>query len=128
MSFCRDGPDDQHADSERRTRKPFHATDGNGTSKARDGSLQRRPVVVGRIASVAVRSQSRLIQPTTNERGGRSLCRPRPRILERIDYFRLVIAVRSAESLAIPVAPHQLEPKPPGLVGVMNEVLRFLVV
>ncbi len=33
-------------------------------------------------------------------------------------YFRLAIAVRSTESLAIPVAPHQLEPTPPGLIGV----------
>ena len=36
-----------------------------------------------------------------------------PGRLERRTYFRLVIAVRSAESLAMPAAPHQLEPKPP---------------
>ena len=35
-------------------------------------------------------------------------------------YFRLVIAVRSAESLAMPVAPHQFDSKPPGL---MSDVL-----
>lgn len=33
-------------------------------------------------------------------------------------YFRLLIAVRSNESLATPAALHQLEPKPPGLMGV----------
>ena len=33
-------------------------------------------------------------------------------------YFRLVIAVRSNESLAMPAAPHQFEPVPPGLIGV----------
>jgi hypothetical protein len=52
----------------------------------------------------------------TSKRGGRSLCRPRR--LKRTIYFRLVIAVRSAESLAIPAAPHQLEPAPIGLIGV----------
>ena len=41
-----------------------------------------------------------------------------PGSFERIAYFRLVIAVRSAESFAMPAAPHQLEPKPPGLIGV----------
>jgi hypothetical protein len=50
------------------------------------------------------------------QKGGRSLCRPAS--LERTTYFRLVIAVRSAENLAMPAAPHQLEPKPPGLIGV----------
>jgi hypothetical protein len=53
---------------------------------------------------------------TAKQKGGRSLCRPVS--LERMTYFRLVIAVRSAESLAMPAAPHQLEPKPPGLIGV----------
>src|SRR5882762_7568502 len=41
-----------------------------------------------------------------------------PCSLGRIPYFRLVIAVRSAESLTIPAAPHQLEPKPNGLIEV----------
>ena len=35
-----------------------------------------------------------------------------------MNYFRLVIAVRSAESLTIPTALHQLEPKPFGLMAV----------
>ena len=39
-------------------------------------------------------------------------------------HFRFVIAVKSAESLAMPVAPHQLEPNPPGL---MSETLAGLV-
>jgi len=30
--------------------------------------------------------------------------------LERTTYFRLVIAVRSAENFTMPAAPHQLEP------------------
>jgi hypothetical protein len=50
------------------------------------------------------------------KRGCRSLCRPFS--LERTTYFRLVIAVRSAENFTMPAAPHQLEPKPPGLIGV----------
>src|SRR4030088_2898025 len=79
-----------------------------------------------RIASVAARSQSGLIALTTNERGGRSLCRPR--ILDGLAYFRLVIAVRSAESLTMPVALHQLEPKPPGLIGVTKDGLKLVVV
>ena len=48
---------------------------------------------------------------------GRQIALP-PASLERTTYFRLVIAVRSAENLAMPAAPHQLEPKPPGLIGV----------
>ena len=39
--------------------------------------------------------------------------------ITRQHYFRLVIAVRSAESLTMPVAPHQLEPKPLGLMAVV---------
>ena len=54
------------------------------------------------------------------------LCRPRR--LERIGYFRLVIAVRSAESLTMPVAPHQPEPKPPGFIAVMKAGLKLVVV
>src|SRR4051795_11097996 len=33
-------------------------------------------------------------------------------------YFRLLMAVRSNDSLAMPAAPHQLEPAPPGLIAV----------
>src|ERR1700719_3689475 len=45
-------------------------------------------------------------------------------------YFRLVMAVRSAESLTMPAAPHQFEPLPPGLIGVtlvVPEALKALV-
>ena len=42
-------------------------------------------------------------------------------------YFRLVIAVRSTDSLAIPAAPHQLEPKPPGLIEVTLAGLKLVV-
>src|SRR5258708_13319699 len=41
-----------------------------------------------------------------------------PISLERITYFKFVIAVRSAESLATPALPHQFEPAPVGLIGV----------
>src|SRR4029077_2015171 len=41
-----------------------------------------------------------------------------PSSLERMTYFRLVIAVRSAESLAMPAAPHQFELVPNGLLPV----------
>jgi hypothetical protein len=63
-----------------------------------------------------------------NKRGGRLLCRPLG--LERMAYFRLAIAVRSTESLAMPAAPHQFEPVPPGLIGVtlvVPEALKALV-
>src|SRR5882757_1944591 len=49
---------------------------------------------------------------------GRQIALPPPSIPGRGHYFRLDIAVRSTESLAIPVAPHQLEPAPVGLIGV----------
>jgi hypothetical protein len=54
------------------------------------------------------------ISPKTK---GRQIAPP-PFGLEAKNYFRLVIAVRSAESLTIPVAPHHLEPTPLGLIGV----------
>src|SRR5262245_24710075 len=48
---------------------------------------------------------------------GCSRClRPRPIAL---DYFKLP-SVRSAESLAIKVAPHQFDPNPLGLIGVTS--------
>jgi hypothetical protein len=69
--------------------------------------------------------QSRLIPTRQSKRAAdRSAA---PNCLERMIYFKLVIAVRSAESLAMPAAPHQLEPKPPGLVGVMKDGLKFRV-
>ncbi len=79
------------------------------------------------ITSLALAARSRLIQPT--KKGGRQNNLPPP-IFEKIAYFRLVIAVRSAESLAMPAAPHQLEPTPVGLIAVMllvPEPLKALV-
>jgi hypothetical protein len=93
--------------------------------------LQQLPpdysVIVRRIASVAACSQSGLISgsPQTKGAADRSAA---PFSLGRMAYFRLVIAVRSAESLTIPVAPHQLEPKPPGLIAVTKLVLKLVVV
>jgi len=62
-----------------------------------------------------------------HKRKGRQINLPPLRRLERKTYFRLVIAVRSAESLAMPVAPHQPEPKPPGLIAVTKDGLMFRV-
>ena len=73
------------------------------------------------------RSAISLTQLTTIEKGGRFSAVPRR--MEN-SHFRLVIAVRSAESLTIPAAPHQLEPAPPGLIGVtlaVPEALKALV-
>ena len=63
---------------------------------------------------IAAASLARCSRMGVTKRGGRSLCRPFG--LERRTYFRLVIAVRSAESLTMPAAPHQPEPKRPGLM------------
>src|SRR6266700_4294135 len=109
-------------DGERRVRRlggPLHGGDGEGASKARDGALDHLT------ATYASRRVPRRIPPTrahpftTKEVGGRSLCRPRPQISRTIAYFRLVIAVRSAESLTMPAAPHQFDPAPVGLIEVM---------
>ena len=43
---------------------------------------------------------------------------PPPAMMPRLAYFRLAIAVRSNLPVATKVAPHQLEPKPPGLIEV----------
>src|ERR1700676_110692 len=63
------------------------------------------------------------------QRGGRLLCRPL--VFRRRTYFRLVIAVRSAESLTMPVAPHQFEPNAvaplPGLIAVTKVGLALVV-
>jgi len=64
---------------------------------------------------------------STNTKGGRSICRPFEADLSGSAHFRLVIAVRSAESLATPTALHQLEPKPPGLIAVMLAGLKLVV-
>jgi hypothetical protein len=68
---------------------------------------------------------SRHSRLTAKQKGGRSLCRPAS--LERTTYFRLVIAVRSAENFTTPVGLHQLEPNPPGLIAVTKDGLKLVV-
>src|SRR5205814_10427943 len=68
---------------------------------------------------IMLRSRAALAFACPKTKKGGGLLR-RPLGLERTIYFRLVIAVRSAESLTMPVAPHQLEPTP---VGLMEEKL-----
>ena len=108
-------------------REPLHRGDGGGSAEARNRSRQNIPVIV------AADRSGRRLQPipshqlTTNERGGRSPCRP-PNYSTDVSYFRLVIAVRSAESLTMPAAPHQLEPKPPGLMSETFAGLNWLAV
>src|SRR5205085_9158172 len=62
--------------------------------------------------------------------GGRLLCRPQT-VQPELGYFRLLIAVRSAENLTMPAAPHQLEPKAatplPGLMAVTLFGLKLVV-
>jgi hypothetical protein len=53
-------------------------------------------------------TQANAVQIATKQKG-RQIALPPPRSLERMTYFRLVIAVRSAESLTMPDAPHQLD-------------------
>src|SRR5258708_2535809 len=69
-------------------------------------------------ARAAVRSRSIFIQKPRHNRKGRKIALPPRRSRVGGCYFRLVIAVRSAESLAIPAEPHQFEPTPDGLIGV----------
>src|ERR1700704_1142609 len=68
-------------------------------------------------------TQTRLARRKTK---GRQIALP-PRRLERMTYFRLVIAVRSAESLTMPAAPHQFEPNPLGLIAVTKPGLELVV-
>src|SRR5947207_15701720 len=74
---------------------------------------------------LAVSRHSRRIWSTAKQRAADPLCRPAS--LERMNYFRLVIAVRSAENFTTPVALHQLEPNPPGLIAVTKDGLKLVV-
>src|ERR1700694_601445 len=62
---------------------------------------------------------------------GAADCSAAPIVSRELPYFRLVIAVRSAESLAMPAAPHQLEPNAvaplPGLIAVTKHGLALVV-
>ena len=95
--------------------------------KARSGSRKSVPVV---IAADRIGPAATPIQPPKNERGWQ-IALPPPQGLKRMTYFRLVIAVRSADSLTMPVAPHQPEPKAvtplPGLMAVMKPGLLLVV-
>ena len=93
------------------------AADGGYSAAALRKPMPRRPFLA------VSPFQTHLADRKT--KGGRLLCRPVS--LERMTYFRLVIAVRSAENFTTPVAPHQLEPKPPGLMEVMKAGLKLLV-
>jgi hypothetical protein len=65
------------------------------------GTVRRRPVLL------ATFRQSKLIQDSPpKQKDGRSRCRP-PISRETMTHFELVIAVRSAESLTMPAAPHK---------------------
>src|SRR4029453_17329665 len=81
---------------------------------------------VARGSSFAVSMRS--VIHRCHKRKGRQIALPPPIRSTRMSYFRLVIAVRSADSLTMPVAPHQLEPKPPGLIAVMKAGLKLVVV
>jgi hypothetical protein len=70
-----------------------------------------RPQIRAPFAQVSV-----ALATTHNKRAAD--CSAALRHFERMAYFRLVIAVRSAESLTMPAAPHQFEPVPSGLMGV----------
>ena len=86
--------------------------------------MQNWPRAAGVTTSAAAGDTLRRIASQTKGAADGSAA---PHRFQRMVYFRLVIAVRSAESLTMPAAPHQLEPKPPGLVGVMKLGLKFLV-
>ena len=58
------------------------------------------------------RSTHQVRTSSQSKKGGRSLCRPCPQSPKEKTYFRLVIAVRSTDSLAMPAAPHQLDRVP----------------
>ena len=101
-----------------RDRRPFHAANGKGRSKPRCGRLRD----IGEV-DAALRLLENLLpvrnhrSPQKRKSGNRFAALST--VLREKDYFRLLMAVRSAESLAMPAAPHQFEPAPPGLIGVM---------
>ena len=95
----------------------LHPADGDGGSYACDGSRQNIPVIV------TTDRIGRRLQPIPSHSGasqtkGAADRSAAPKSLERMTYFRLVIAVRSAESLTMPAAPHQFELVPNGLFPV----------
>src|SRR5664279_3277247 len=67
---------------------------------------------------VSSRGLSRCPPTPQNSKRRQIALPPSFRNRRKLVYFRLVIAVRSTESLAMPVAPHQFDPVPFGLIGV----------
>src|SRR5881392_3630328 len=64
------------------------------------------------------RCRSRPAPHAPKAKGRQVALPPSIKSLREEAYFRLLIAVRSNDSLAMPAAPHQLEPAPPGLIAV----------
>lgn len=95
-----------------------------------EGKLLRGIPTLGHRESLCLgTAEASPLRSIGSKKSGRLLCRSLFRSREK-NHFRLVNAVRSAESLTIPVAPHQLEPAPPGLIGVtlaVPEALKALV-
>ena len=83
------------------------------------------PIILIALSSASLAST---IERMNNKR--RQIALPPLLQIRKNNYFRLVIAVRSTESLAMPAAPHQFEPTPVGLIGVtlvVPEALKALV-
>jgi hypothetical protein len=128
--------DDQHDGSGKRNddqrevrceREPLHGADGDRGPKTRNGSRQGIPAIIA-ADRIGRRPQPVPSHSAHHKRQGRQIALPPPNYSTEISYFRLVTAVRSAESLTMPAAPHQLEPKPPGLMRETFAGLNWLAV
>src|SRR5262249_10133587 len=65
--------------------------------------------------------------PRQKATGGDPLRSRRPQTLQMSGYFKLAMAVRSNRPDTTKLAPHQLEPKPPGLIEVTSPVKRAVL-
>ena len=94
-------------------RRPDHAA-GRGSANARNVPRRCR-----RLAGTASGEHGALHDPVIGSPQSKRAadCSAALLVFEEETYFRLVIAVRSAESLTMPAAPHQFEPTPVGLIG-----------
>ena len=101
------------ADNARR-REPLHDADGDGAPRPRPRPPAHCGDRCGRSLSQRAANPVSFAPPKNK---GRQIALP-PLVFDRRSYFRLVSAVRSAESLTMPAAPHQFEPTPDGLIGV----------
>ena len=102
----------------RSTLEAFHQRNVVLTSDGDRFALQNRERSrQGAVTAVAMRlaraaastAEPRRIE-LRHKQKGRQIALPPPCVSREWSYFRLVIAVRSAESLTMPAAPHQLEP------------------